>query len=142
MHKGFYQAFFIIKVLENKLKVRYNKNMSYPEKYRKRVIEYREEGHTLEETHNVFKAAVSTIREWERQYREEGNLKQKIPKRPFKKIDPEKLKEYVEKHPDAYQKEIAQEFKCTQKAISKALKRLKITRKKRASVIKNKIRKK
>lgn len=116
--------------------------MSYPEKYKKRVIEYREEGHTLEETHNIFKIAISTIRGWEKQYREEGNLKQKTPKRPFKKIDPEKLRTYIQKHPDAYQKEIAQEFNCTQKAVSKALKRLKITRKKRVNVLKNKIRKK
>jgi len=43
--------------------------MSYPEKYRKRVIEYREEGHTLEEIHRVFKIAISTIRKWEKQYR-------------------------------------------------------------------------
>ena len=45
--------------------------MNYPEKYRKKAIEYREE------IHNVFKVAISTVREWERQYREEGNLKQK-----------------------------------------------------------------
>ncbi len=66
--------------------------MSCPKKYRKIVIEHRKKGHTLEETHNVFKAAISTIPEWERQYIEEGNLKQKIPKRSFNKIDPEKLK--------------------------------------------------
>ena len=45
--------------------------MNYPEKYRKKAIEYRKE------IHNVFKVAISTVREWERQYREEGNLKQK-----------------------------------------------------------------
>jgi len=65
-----FELWFIVKVLENKQRIRYNKNMSYPEKYKKRVIEYREEGHILEETRNVFKIAVSTIRGWEKQYRE------------------------------------------------------------------------
>ncbi len=116
--------------------------MSYSEKYRKRVVEYRKEGHTLEETHNTFKVSISTIREWEKRYREEGNLKPKTPKRSFKKIDPEKLKAYIENHPDAYQREAAEEFNCTARAIGKALKRLKITRKKRLRVTKNKIKKK
>lgn len=116
--------------------------MSYPEKYRKRTIEYRKEGHTLKETKEIFKISISTIRAWEKQLKEEGNLKAKIPERPFKKIDPEKLKAYVEEHPDSYQNEIAKEFNCTPEAIRKALKRLKITRKKRPIDIKNKNKKK
>ncbi len=104
--------------------------MSYSEDFRKRTIEYREEGHTLEETSNTFKVSITTIRKWENQLREEGNLKVKIPKRPFKKIDPDELKKYIEEHPDAYLREIAKEFDCSINAVSKALKRLKITRKK------------
>ncbi len=65
-----------------------------------------------------------------KQLKEKGNLKAKIPKRSFKKIDPEKLKAYVKEHPYAYQNEMAKEFKCMPEAIRKALKRLKITRKK------------
>ena len=104
--------------------------MSYPEKYRQRTIEYRQEGHTLEETKEIFKVSISTIRAWEKRSKEKGDLKPKIPERPFKKIDPEKLKIYVEEHPDAYQNEIAKAFKCSPEAVRKALKRLKITRKK------------
>ena len=106
------------------------KNVSYPEKYRQRALEYRQEGHTLEQTHQAFKAAVWTIRKWEKQLKEEGTLRNREIKRPFKKIDPEKLKKYVSEHPDAYLKEIAQNFNCMESAIRKALKRLKITRKK------------
>lgn len=113
--------------------------MSYPVKYRERVIEYRQEGHTLEETSKVFKAAISTIRKWENQLKETGNLTPKVPERSFKKIDPSKLKEYVTQHPDAYQKEIAKEFGCTRSAVQKALKRLKITRKKRLLTTKSRI---
>ena len=88
--------------------------MSYPVIFRERVIEYRKEGHTLEETGKVFKVAVSTISGWEHKLEKEGNLENKELKRTFKKINPQKLKEYVEKHLDAYLKEIAQEFKCGQ----------------------------
>lgn len=116
--------------------------MSYLEDFRKRTIEYRKEGHTLKETKEVFKVSVSTIREWEKKYREEGSLKAKVPERSFKKIDPEKLKIYVGEHPDAYQSEIAKEFNCSQEAVRKALKKLKITQKKRQRFIRNRIRKK
>lgn len=108
--------------------------MSYPVKYRERTIEYRREGHTLEETSWTFKVSIPTIRTWEKQLKEKGNLKAKIPKRTFKKIDPDKLRAYVEQHPDAYQKEIAEEFGCTQSAVQKALARLKITRKKNDAI--------
>ena len=104
--------------------------MSYSTDYRKRTIEYREEGHTLEETHEIFKVAISTIRTWEKQWKEQRTLKPAPVVRPYKKIDPEKLKAYVGEHPDAYPKEIANEFKCCETAIRNAFKRLHITRKK------------
>ena len=112
--------------------------MSYSEDYRKRTLEYRHERHTLEETKRVFKIAVSTICHWEKQLKEEGTLKKRSCKRPFKKIDPDKLAEYVRANPDAYLHEIAVEFHCCKAAIRKALIRLKITRKKRQHAIKSK----
>ena len=48
--------------------------MSYTKKYRERTIEYRQAGHTLEETHQVFKVARSTIQTWEKQLKETGDL--------------------------------------------------------------------
>ncbi len=59
--------------------------MSYPEKYRYRTIEYRQEGHTLEETKEVFKVSITTIRKWENMLQEEGTLAKKPVVRPFKK---------------------------------------------------------
>ena len=47
--------------------------MSYSKDYRKRTIEYRQEGHTLEETHQTFKVAISTIQRWEEQLKETGD---------------------------------------------------------------------
>ena len=53
--------------------------------------------------------------------REEGTLKKKPVNRPFRKLDLEKLKQFLAKHPDAYLREIAVTYAC---------RRLKITRKK------------
>lgn len=92
---------------------------------------YRMEGHTLIETAKVFGVGKTSVSRWEKQYAETGDLSNKPLNRGFKKIDPEKLKAYVTKNPDAIQKEMAKEFKCAVSAICKALKREGITRKKR-----------
>ena len=116
--------------------------MSYSRDYRERVVEYRQTGHAYEETHEVFKIAISTIQRWEKQLKETGDLGKKELHRSFRKIDPEKLKAYVAEHPDAYQSEIAKEFGCSESGIRDALRRHKITRKKRQRVIRSRIRKK
>lgn len=65
--------------------------MSYPVKYRERVVEYRQEGHTYAETKETFKVSIRTICKWEKQLKEERNLENKPLHRKYKKIDPEKL---------------------------------------------------
>ena len=104
--------------------------MSYSRDYRERTIEYRQVGHTLEETHQVFKVSISTIREWEKRLKETGDLGKKELHRGFRKIDPEKLKAYVAEHPDAYQSEMVEALGCSESGIRDALRRYKITRKK------------
>jgi len=116
-----------------------NKEMSYSKDYCKRTIEYREEGHTLEETHRVFHVAIGTIRAWEKQWKEKGTLEPAPVVRTYKKINPEKLRAYVQERPDAYPKEIAKEFGCCETAIRKAFSRLGITRKKRRYITGSKI---
>ncbi len=111
--------------------------MAYSEDYRRRVVEYRKEGHTYEQTRQVFKVARSTIQEWEKKLREEGTLKKKTVKRPFRKLDPEKLKEYLAIFPDAYLREIGAEFGCCETTVTNACRKLKITRKKRLHIIKS-----
>jgi len=108
--------------------------MAYDKRYRERVLSYLWEGHTQEKAHQVFKVSTHTIREWRRLYMETGSLKKRELKRSFKKIDPEKLVAYITEHPDAYLKEIAAFFQCDESAIRKALKKLKITRKKNESI--------
>jgi transposase len=104
--------------------------MSYDIKYRQRAIEYWEDGHTKKETAEVFKVGTTTLQRWKSKLKETGTLASKERKKTWRKIDPEKLKKYVEEHPDAYQQEIADAFGVWLSAIQKALKSLKITRKK------------
>lgn len=112
--------------------------MAYSEDYRKRVNEYLDEGHTWTEAQKVFKISTTAISRWRKKYKETGEVKDAPPRRTFKKLEPEKLKGYVEKHPDAYLKEIGEVFGCSDTAVRKALKRLGITRKKRRSGIASK----
>ena len=107
--------------------------MSYSKDYKKRTIEYRQEGHTLKETHKTFKVWTSTIQRWEKRLKETGDLEKKEFHRSFRKIDPEKLKKYVKEHPDAYQSEMAEVFGCSESGIWYALKRYGITRKKKTT---------
>ena len=108
--------------------------MSYDIKFRQRVIDYMSEGHTQKETAGVFCISTSTLWEWKSQLKEEGTLAPKKRKASWKKIDPETLKKYLEENPDAYLKEIAKEYECSDVGILKALRRLKISRKKNDSI--------
>jgi len=104
--------------------------MAYSEDYRKRTIEYRQEGHTLAEVFRVFKVYPGTIRDWEARMKA-GTLKPNYPKtRKPRKLPPDELVSYVDNHPDAFLEEIGEHFHCSAEAVRKALKRLKITYKK------------
>lgn len=104
--------------------------MSYDAKFRHRAIEYWNDGHTKIETAKVFKVHPDTLQKWKNQLKETGKLEPKTRRETWRKINPTRLKEYLKQHPDAYLKEMAKEFGCSDVAIIKALRRLKISRKK------------
>jgi len=108
--------------------------MSNDIKYRLRAIEYWNEGNTKKKSAEVFKVSTSTLQEWKSMLKESGTLAPKKRKETWRKIEPAKLKKYIEEHPDAYLREIAGEFGGSNHAVEKALARLKITRKKNDSV--------
>lgn len=108
--------------------------MSYDKKFRERALAYWAEGHSKKATTAVFKVSTYTLQQWKRQLKETGSLEPKKRRETWRKIEPTRLAEYVSQQPDAYLKEIAQEFGCTDVAILLALRRLKITRKKNYSV--------
>lgn len=98
----------------------------------KAVKHYLGSGHTFAQTGEIFGVGATTVRSWVVQYEETGDLSNKPLSRKPKKLDPDKLRAYVKDCPDATQQEIADEFGCCNQAVSKALKRLGITRKKNA----------
>ena len=108
--------------------------MSYDIKYRQRAIEYWQDGHSKKATAEVFKVSPTTLQTWKSQLKETGSLAPKKRVETWRKIDPRKLRKYNEEHPDAYLKDIAEEFHCVISAVEKALKRLKISRKKNAGI--------
>ena len=71
-----------------------------------------------------------------------GGLEKDELHRNFRKINPKKLKAYVAEHPDAYQSEMAEAFGCSESGIRDALRRYKITRKKRRPATKSRLSKK
>ena len=92
------------------------------------------EGHTQKETAATFGVSTSTLWEWKSKLNETGDLSPKERVGKWRKIDPDKLLEYITEHPDAYQHEIAEVFGVRLFAIQNALKRLKITRKKNHTI--------
>ena len=104
--------------------------MAYSKDFRIRVNEYLDEGHTQREARATFHISMTAINSWRKKYKETGHVLDDPPRRTFKKLDPIKLKTYVQEHPDAYLKEIGNAFDCSDTAVLKAFKRLNITRKK------------
>jgi len=104
--------------------------MAYDIKYRLRALEYWSAGNSKRKTAEVFKVSPSTLQEWKSLLKETGKLEPKKRPETWRKIEPDKLRRFVEENPDAYLREIAAEFNCAIHAVEKALKRLKITRKK------------
>ena len=116
--------------------------MSYDRDLRLRALEYAKEGHSLTQTARVFKVNISIIIAWKRRYEATDDVKIKVRRPVNKKIIPEKLIKYVEEHPDAYLKEIAEFFGYHPSSVLKRLRKLGITRKKRVPFTKNKTRNK
>lgn len=97
---------------------------------RKRVMEYADSGHSYKEASIHFSISEISVYRWSKLRRDSGNLKAvSVPRSPHKLPDIELL-EYVEKHPDAYLREIADHFKCGITTVHDALRRNAITYKK------------
>ena len=105
--------------------------MAYDRKFKERVIAHISKGHTQASTAKLFGIGETTIKEWKRRVKANESLEPKIRQRPPKKLPPDELRAFVEEHPDAYLREIAQHFNCSITSVRRALIRLKITRKKR-----------
>lgn len=99
--------------------------MACSQGYRQMILSKHEAGRSIRSLAQEFNLSTRTIQNWEKQ------PERKIVKTRKGKIDMELLRQDVEQYPDHYQRERAERFNCTQRAIGIALKRLKITQKKR-----------
>lgn len=105
--------------------------MSYSEDLRLRALNYVEQGGSIKEACLLFLVSRSSFQRWRLRRKHTGSLKPQGRTRSPYKLDNERLIHYIEQHPDTYLSEIAAHFNVTIPCISIALKRLKITRKKR-----------
>ena len=105
--------------------------MAYSIDFRKRAIEYMDEGHTGKELYEAFKVYPSAISDWRKLLERTGSLKPGYRETRKRKIDAAELERAVERKPDATLLELAEIFKCTKQSIHAALKKAKITFKKK-----------
>ena len=113
--------------------------MAYSIDYRKRAIEFMEEGHSAKELYEAFRIYPSNVNRWRKLLAKTNSLKPQYAKTRRRKIDKQKLAEVLERTPDLTLPELARMFGCTKQSIDAALKKLRITRKKRHSPTQNNV---
>ena len=97
---------------------------------REKVVAYVQNGHSQRETAKVFNLNKSTVGRWMNLVKENKSLKPVPTPRSPHKLSLEKLESYVKEHPDAFLREIGDNFNCGPDAVARALKKLGFTRKK------------
>lgn len=98
---------------------------------RERVLKYLETNNDKKAASKLFQVGIATIYRWVARKKIKGHIQPIRRKYAYKKIDDQKLIDYVESYPDHFLSEIAAHFNLSTEGIFRALKRLKITRKKR-----------
>ena len=109
--------------------------MGYSEDLRIKVLECLNKGMSAKEVTYFLGISKRTLYRWLKQKRETGHLKRKKPIRTVFKIDPEVLQSAISEGCSMYQKDLANHLQVSQSGISRAFKRLKITRKKNLQTI-------
>jgi transposase len=105
--------------------------MAYENKFKKRAVEYHKEGNSVRKTAKTFDISPNTLNTWLKEYREHGEFTIKPKPANNTKLTEAALLAYYDKNDDSYQTETAKHFGVSQSGVSRALKRLKISRKKR-----------
>lgn len=110
-------------------------NTGYSIDLRERVVAYIEQGGSKIAATEIFQVSRRTIYYWLARKRKMGNLSpNEVKEYKVRKLDKEKLQEYIDTKPDATLEETGEAFGVSPVAIWKAFKRMKITRKKNTAV--------
>jgi len=105
--------------------------MAYDIKFKRIAVEYHLKGNSTRRTAETFDISPSTLNTWLKEYKEHGEFPVKPKPANNTKLTEEALLAYFEEKDDSYQAETAKHFGVSQSGVSRALKRLKISRKKR-----------
>jgi len=114
---------------------------AYSVDLRTRVLDYLKRNNDKKAASELFQIGIATVYRWARRQKDKGHIEPCYREYVYRKLDYTVLKKYVEDHADAFLSEIAAHFSVTEQAIFYALKKLKITRKKRTSFTKNEMKK-
>ncbi|SVF02054.1 IS630 transposase-related protein [Streptococcus pneumoniae] len=104
--------------------------MAYSIDFRKKVLSYCERTGSITEASHVFQISRNTIYGWLKLKEKTGELNHQVKGTKPRKVDRDRLKNYLTDNPDAYLTEIASEFGCHPTTIHYALKAMGYTRKK------------
>lgn len=115
--------------------------MTYSLDLRQKALEYLEKIGNRQKVVEAFDISLRTLERWIRRKRE-NSLPPKARRSAPSKIDDQKLRLFVQEHPDSYLREIAKPFGATLQAAFYACRRLKISLKKRPPIMKKEMRKK
>ena len=107
----------------------------YSKDFSQRAVAYKDEGHTFRELKEAFGIPPETYYQLKEKL-EAGYYNVKVVHERKRKINKNDLKQAIAEKPDAFLRELAEKFKCTESAVFYALKKLKITRKKNSLPIK------
>ena len=111
--------------------------MAYSLDFIKSAVEYKRKGHNFKQLEEAFKISSATYYHWVKKL-DTRHYDIKVKRERHRKIDKNALRQALAEKPDSFLGELAQQFNCTPSAVFYALKKLKITRKKRVlSIRKN-----
>lgn len=113
--------------------------MAYPIEFRQKAIEYYQQCKNAGQVCRAYGISDKTLTAWLKLYEQTGSLAHQVKGGNATKIDRQRLLNYLEQHPDAYQYEIAEHLGCSTPNVHYLLKVMGITRKKRPPHTKNKI---
>jgi len=105
--------------------------MAHSEDLRKKVLAHVLEFGSIKSAIKTFKVSRSSIQRWQNRHSDIGSVAKKARKCEPYKVKEASLRRFVESNPEYYLYEIAEHFNVSVACIAMALKRLKITRKKR-----------
>jgi len=108
--------------------------MGYPTKFKERALMLLESGDSMSKVAEMFKISVDSLSRWKRRKKETGTPASIKPSGAKPKISIQEIKEYIQEHPEAYDREIAEHFGVAQASARRARLRAKITNKKNSKI--------